>query len=255
MWYTPRVIPLAYSLISVILVSLISFIGVSVIALTEARLNKLLIYLVSFSAGALFGDVFIHLLPEFIEENGFDLYASFGVLAGIGSFFVLEKIVHWHHHHEIECENRPKPFAIVNLVGDGFHNLLDGVIIAGSYLFSIPVGIATTLAVILHEIPQEIGDFGILLYGGFKVRQALWFNFLTALSAVVGAVLVFILVGYVDGIESILIPYAAGGFLYVAGSDLIPELHKHTGLKTSLAQLAALMLGIAVMLGLLLIAE
>lgn len=251
--------PIAYTLLSVAIVSLISFGGVVTLSANVGRLNRMLIYLVSFSAGALFGDVFIHLLPEFFALNGFSLATSLFILAGIVSFFVLEKIIHWHHHHDIEhddeCADRPHPFALVNLVGDGFHNFLDGLIIAASYLLSVPVGIATTIAVVLHEIPQEIGDFGILLHGGFKVRQALLFNFLSALAAVAGGLSAFALAGGPVAIETMLVPFSAGGFIYIAGSDLIPELHKERALDASLLQLAAFIAGIAVMLGLLFVAE
>jgi len=237
-----------YSLASVIIVSLISFVGVLTLSINVDKLKKILLYLVSFSAGALFGDVFIHLLPEAVKETGFGVNISIYVLLGIVAFFILEKIINWHHYHYPHTKEQVHPFAITNLVGDGFHNFIDGLIIAASYLVSVPVGIATTIAVLLHEIPQEIGDFGVLLHGGFTKTKALFFNFLTALMAVLGAVIALAINSEFSNITVFLIPFAAGGFIYVAGSDLIPELHKVVQLKQSLLQLLAFVSGILVML-------
>ena len=143
-------------------------------------------------------------------------------------------------------------FAYTNLVGDGLHNFLDGVIIAVSYFISLPVGIATTLAVVLHEIPQEIGDFGVLLHAGFSRGKALLLNFGSALLAVLGAIVTLIVGGNVPGVEKVLVPIAAGGFIYIAASDLIPELHKHSdGFRKNLLQLIAFLIGVGVMWALL----
>tara|TARA_Y100000310_G_scaffold342259_1_gene444725 strand:+ start:2685 stop:3443 length:759 start_codon:yes stop_codon:yes gene_type:complete len=244
-----------YTLLSVFAVSLISFIGVFTLSLRTARLKKFLILIISFSAGALLGDAFIHLLPEIVEEAGFGLNVSLGLLGGIGIFFVLEKFIHWEHcHGHMMEEGHVHAFAYTNLFGDGLHNFLDGMIIAASYLVSLPAGIATTVAVILHEIPQEIGDFGVLLHAGFSKGKALLVNFASGLVAVLGALFVFLLDGKISGVEEILVPIAAGGFIYIAASDLIPEIHKHSdsGWK-SLLQLIALTLGVAAMAALLLL--
>ena len=237
-----------YALISVIIVSLISLIGVFTFAVSEDKLKKVLIYLVSFAAGTLLGDAFIHLIPEAFQEIENTVWLSLSILAGILVFFVMEKFLHWRHCHEVACENHPHPFSYVLLVGDVLHNFIDGLIIAASYLVSIPVGIATTLAVIFHEIPQEIGDFGSLLYAGFKKTKALLFNFLTALTAVLGAIIVLTLNINDGSITKFLVPFAAGGFIYIASSDLIPELHKNTEPKKSFWQLFAFVLGIGLML-------
>ena len=238
---------LFYSLISVLFVSLISLVGILFLAIKAEKLKTILIYLVSFSAGALFGDAFIHLLPE-VAETGVTLTVSFSILGGILLFFILEKIIHWQHCHLPITAHHVHPFAYMNLVGDSLHNFIDGVIIAASYMLSIPAGIATTLAVLFHEIPQEAGDFGVLLHGGFSKTKALFMNFLTALTAFLGVIFAFLL-----GIDnSILISVAIGGFLYIAGSDLIPELHKETRLSKSLVQLLFFVIGIAIMLALLL---
>ena len=242
-----------YSLASVLIVSLISFVGLLTLTIKADKLKKILLYMVSFSAGALFGDAFIHLLPEAVEEIGFGLNISIYVLLGIGFFFIIEKFIHWRHCHIPNSKEHVHPFAMMNLFGDGVHNFIDGLIIAASYLVSIPVGIATTLAVILHEIPSEIGDFGVLLHGGFSKGKALFYNFVTALAAVLGAIVSLSISSYVENITVFLIPFAAGGFIYIAGSDLIPELHKEVKVKKSLLQFIAIVLGVLVMLLLLLL--
>lgn len=238
-----------YTILSVILVSLISLVGVITLSIKTKRLNKFLIYLISFSAGALLGDTFLHLLPELIEKNNFTIQTSLYIILGIGIFFILEKFIHWQHcHAHMSEENHIHPFAYINLVGDGLHNFIDGIIIATSYIISIPIGIATTIAVILHEIPQEIGDFGILLHSGFKKTKALLLNFASALFAILGAVIALFSFNIIKNIELILLPISAGGFIYIAGSDLIPELHKHSESATrSLLQLISIILGVLIM--------
>ena len=243
---------LIYSLISVVIVSLLSLVGVFSLSFKIDRLKKFLIYAVSFSAGALLGDVFVHILPEVAGEFGFGLSTSLYILLGIVVMFVVEKVIHWRHCHEPECSNHKKdvkPFALMNLVGDGVHNFIDGLIIGASYLVSIPLGIATTLAVVFHEIPQEIGDFGVLVHGGFSRGKALVFNLVTGLVSVVG-VLVVVLVG---NVASFVLPFAVGSFVYIAGVDLMPELHKERGLGASLGQLFFFLLGVGIMLILLLV--
>jgi len=233
--------------LSVFLVSLVSFVGVLSLAINADNLRKILIYLVSFSAGALLGDTFIHLLPEAAKESGFGLELSLSVLFGIIIFFFIEKIICWRHCHLPITKSHVHRFAYMNLIGDGLHNFLDGAIIAASYIVSLPVGVATTLAVVLHEIPQEIGDFGVLLHGGFSKGRALFVNFLSALAAVLGCIVTLWLLGSFANLEKILIPIAAGGFIYIAGSDLIPELHKERTLWRSLLQIVFIILGIAIM--------
>jgi len=236
-----------YSLVSVSIVSLISFLGLLTLSIKIDKLKKILLYMVSFSAGALFGDAFIHLLPEIIKEVGFGVNISIYVMSGIGFSFIIEKFIHWRHCHIPHSKEHIHPFAMMNLFGDGVHNFIDGIIIGASYLVSVPVGIATTLAVILHEIPSEIGDFGVLLQGGFTKAKALFYNFITALTAVLGAIVSLLISSYVENITTFLIPFAAGTFIYIAGSDLIPELHKEVEVKKSLFQFIAIVLGVLVM--------
>jgi zinc and cadmium transporter len=240
-----------YTLISVVIVSLISLVGVFTLAVKPEKLNRILIYLVSFAAGTLLGDAFIHLIPEAYEESGNTGAIPIYLLSGILIFFILEKFVHWRHCHKVACDDHPHPITYTILAGDTIHNFIDGLIIAASFIVSIPVGIATTAAVIFHEIPQEIGDFGSLVYGGYARTKALLFNFLTAISAIIGAIIVLTL-NINDGVLiEFLVPFAAGGFVYIASSDLIPELHKNTEPKKSFWQLVTFVLGIGLMLVLL----
>lgn len=238
-----------YSFVSAVIVSLVSLLGIATLWLRDDILKKILIYFVSFSAGAMLGDVFFHLLPE-ISENGISVEASAFVITGIASFLVLEKIIHWRHCHIPISDEHVHPLAIMNLLGDLVHNFIDGLIIGASYIISVPVGIATTLAVILHEIPQELGDFGVLLHGGYTKAEATIFNFLTALTAIAGVAVTLALSRSVENLTMFIVPFAAGGFIYIAGSDLIPELHKEVDYKKSIVQIISFAFGAAVMLAL-----
>ncbi|MFQ5711707.1 MAG: ZIP family metal transporter [Candidatus Geothermarchaeales archaeon] len=239
-----------YTLGSVFIVSSISLIGVLTFSMKEDVLKNILLYLVSFSAGGLMGDAFIHLLPEVVEQVGFELNISLYILFGIIFFFIVEKLIHWRHCHIPISEDHPHPFVHMNLLGDAVHNFIDGLIIGGSYLVNTPLGIATTLAIVFHEIPQEIGDFGVLLHGGFSRSRALLFNFLCAVTAIVGTIVALFLSSYIKDFSMLLIPFAVGGFIYVAGSDLIPELHKERKPLKSALQLGTFILGILIMLAL-----
>jgi len=234
-----------YALLSVLIVSLVSFSGAFALALNDKKLKKILLYLVSFSAGALLGDAFFHLLPETVASLGFGVEVSFYVLLGIVFSFVIETFIHWRHCHIPTTKEHVHAFAYMNLLGDGVHNLIDGLIIGASYLVSIPLGVATTVAVVFHEIPQEMGDFAVLIQGGFAKEKALFFNFLTSLTSLLGLFLAFFLARYVEGVTLFLVPFAAGGFIYIACSDLIPELHRvKSETQKAIFQLVFFLLGI-----------
>ncbi|MDQ3955387.1 MAG: ZIP family metal transporter [Actinomycetota bacterium] len=240
------------ALAAVALVSALSLIGSLTLVGASKVLDKFLIFVISFAAGALLGDAFLHLLPEIAEsERGFDFLASMSVLGGITGFFLLEKGLHWHHAH-FPHEEVVHPVAVSNLIGDGLHNFVDGAIVAGSFLVSPQLGIATTIAVVLHEVPQELGDFAILVHAGLKPRRALLLNFLSGLVAIAGAVATLLL-DSIGGIEQFLVPFSAGAFIYIASTDLIPELHKEPEPMKSVAQGLALIGGIAVMAALTLV--
>ncbi len=236
-----------YTLVSVVLVSLLSLIGVLFISLDDQRLRRLVFLLVSLAVGALFGDVFIHLLPEtFASAKG--MAPSLAVLGGIFLFFILEKFLHWRHQHLTDSGSSVRPLGYMNLVANGLHNLLDGLMIGAAYLVSLPVGLATSTAVVLHEIPHEIGDFGILIHAGFSRRRALLFNFLSACLAIVGALAALLIGGRMAEFSRLMIPLTAGGFIYIAGSDLLPELHEESKPSQSLAQLLAILCGVCLMM-------
>jgi zinc and cadmium transporter len=238
---------------SVVIVSLISLLGTVVIVASQKKLCQLITILVSLAVGAMFGDAFIHIIPELYSEGNSSILNSLFILVGV-LFFVMEKFLHWHHyHHHHDKEQHIEPVGYLNLISDGLHNFIDGLIIAASFLIDREIGIATTLAVILHEIPQELGDFGLLLHAGFKKRQALLLNLLSASLAIVGAILILIIGQHLNGIIPFILAIAAGGFIYIAGSDLVPELHKQIGFKASLGQFFTVGLGIGVMFLLLLI--
>lgn len=225
-----------------LIISLISLIGILFLGLKEELLKKFLLLLVGLSAGSLLGDAFLHLLPEAVDE-GIIVYIY--VIIGFCLFFIVERILHWHHCHNETCDFHG--FTYMNLIGDGIHNFIDGLIIAGSFLVSIPIGIASSIAILFHEIPQEIGDFGVLIHGGFSRTKALMYNLFSALFAVLGGFIGYFISSSSDVI-SFLLPFAAGGFIYIGASDLIPELHKEKDFKKSVLSFFSFLIGIAIML-------
>lgn len=236
---------LLYVFGSIFLVSIISLIGIIIFSLHASLVKHWLIPFVSLSAGTMLGAVFLHMIPEMAEdETSFRLQLVF-ILVGIAGSFLIEKFIHWRHCHELECHKHIHPVGIMNLIGDAIHNFLDGILIAASFMVNIPLGIATTTAVVLHEIPQEIGDFAVLLYSGYSKRKALLLNILSALTAFLGAGLVLVSKNSLPHIETFLLPIAAGNFLYIAGTDLIPELHKETVARKALVQFVLLIFGMA----------
>lgn len=240
-----------YALLATLITSLISLIWIFTLGFKTEKLKKILIFFIAFSAWTLLWDAFFHLLPEVIEEYGFWVPVSLSLLAWILIGLITEKIIHRNHCHLPITHDHVHPFAKMNLVGDMMHNLIDWIIIWIAFLWSTEIWIATTIAVILHEIPQEIGDFGVLIHWWFTKKKALILNFLTALTAFIGVGIAFLLNNYIENISSILTPLAAGMFIYIACSDLIPELHKDTKLNQSLGQIFLFLCGIWVMLSLL----
>ena len=230
-------------------VSLISFIGIFTLSLKEEILRKYIFVFISVAVGALLGDALIHLIPEALETSLNTTVTGVLIIAGILFFFILEKFLHWHHHGEDKEDNYIHPVGKLVLFSDGIHNFMDGIIIGASFLVSTSVGLATTLAVILHEIPQEIGDFAVLLHSGYTKRRALWLNFLSALTAILGALLL-LTIGEVVKVSTWFLPIAAGGFIYIAVADLIPELHKTKEVKPSVLQIAGVCIGVLAMVAL-----
>ena len=235
---------LGYILLATFIVSLFSFVGVLSLALKDKILNKILLVLIGLSAGALMGGALLHLLPEAVEKsNKLDVYLL--VLVGFILFFLIEKVLHWRHCHKEHCDVHT--FHYMNLVGDSIHNFIDGLIMAASYVVSLPLGVTTTIAIATHEIPQEIGDFGVLLYGGFSKRKAILLNFVVALTAVFGGIVGFFISSLVEDIELYILPFAAGGFIYIAATDLVPEIRKELDMRKYMATLLVFICGILIM--------
>jgi zinc and cadmium transporter len=225
------------------IVSLMSLVGACLLSVREATLQHVSALLVAFASGALIGGVFFHLLPEALALAGEQMFPF--VVVGIVVFFALEKFLAWRHCHAGRCDVHT--FTYLNLIGDGLHNFLDGILIAGSFLVSVELGVITTVVVVFHEIPQELGDFGVLIYGGFSRTQALMCNLLSALAAVAGGMAAYGFSLSVSNLQAPLLALAAGGFLYVALVDLLPELHKQRKPSESLTQFVLLLFGVGVL--------
>jgi len=226
-------------------------VGALTLVLKRNLLDRSIFILVSLAVGALLGDVFIHIIPEAYEGMASSVTISYLIIGGILIFFILEKFLHWHHHTMDHAEEHTHPIGNMVLVGDGVHNFIDGMLVAASYLVSVEVGIATTIAVVLHEIPQEIGNFGVLIHSGYKSQKALWYNFLSALTAFAGAIVALVLGSFTEEFALWLLPITAGGFIYIALSDLIPELQKNQNSGQGLLQVIAIIIGVATMVSLL----
>ncbi|MDH5419468.1 MAG: ZIP family metal transporter [Candidatus Bathyarchaeota archaeon] len=243
---------LLYAILAVAVVSLLSLVGVFAISLKESTLDRILFVLLSFSAGSILGAAYLDLLPEAIEFLGEEQLSVTVIYVTIGflGFFFLERNIYWYHGHvhgnqsDVEEKMVIKKFVYLNVIGDGVHNLIDGMIIAASFFINISVGLATTIAVIFHELPQEIGDFGVLVYGGLTRYRALFVNFLSALTAVVGVFVSNYLSIHTENFIGLLIALAAGGFIYLAASELIPEIRKEENVGKSMIQFILFVFGI-----------
>ncbi len=236
-----------FTILSVLIISLGSIVAAIPLLIKKKILKTTQLFLLSFSVGVLLSTVFIGLLPEAVA-HGYDLSLGLNILSGFLVMFVLEKFVHFHHskkHEHDDCgHSHAYSMAPVNLIGDAVHNFIDGMVVAGSYAVSITLGITTTISVLFHELPQEIADFGVLLYSGLSKKKALWLNFISALTSMIGAVIGIVLAGRLHGFTEFVLPFAAGNFLYISASNLLPELHRHCKLKDTFYHLLAILLGI-----------
>ncbi len=237
-----------YTLASVVAVSLVSLTGIMIISLNRRALQEVVFVTVSLAVGAMFGDAFIHLLPEAFAHPGSSTATALSILTGILVFFLLEKFLLWRHDHVPHDDNTIHPVGYISIVADGLHNFIDGLLIGTSYLASPSIGLATTLAVLLHEVPQEIGDFGVLVHAGFSRKRALMLNFASASLGIAGAIVALVAGVQLAAWPTFILPLTAGGFIYIAGSDLVPELHKERHPVRSLLQLACIAVGIGLML-------
>ncbi|ELZ10729.1 zinc/iron permease [Halovivax asiaticus JCM 14624] len=241
--------PLGWILLTTLLISLFAWIGVFTLYLADHLVERLLLWLVAFAAGALLGGAFFHLLPRAIRSHG-SLHTRglfVALVVGFAFFYVLEQFIHWHHHHGTDHEHEPVTYLV--LVSDSLHNFIDGIVIAGAFLIDVEVGLVTAFAIALHEIPQEIGDFGILVYGGFDKVRALAVNFATALTVVLGGLVGYALSGVVGEPPVALLTFAAGNFIYIASSDLIPEINAEAEVRNRLGYFVVFVAGLGVMYG------
>ncbi len=223
---------------------IVAFAGAFALALKGNTFQRVLFGLVAFAAGSMIGGALLHLLPESIESGLFDIDAVMLIfIAGFSAFFLIERVLHWHHCHSGNCEVHTYTYLI--LFGDGIHNFIDGLVIAAAFLTDTGLGLTTSFLILAHEIPQEMGDFAVLLHGGMRRRKALMYNFVSQLTAVIGG-----LAGYFffsDAMRTFMLPFAAGGFVYIAASDLIPELHKDPKLSRAMAAFGLFIAGVAFM--------
>ena len=227
-----------------------ALIGGIILLSKEKFALKISHFLASFAAGILLGTAFFDLLPEAVhkgEETGINIFPW--ALFGIVLFFLLERFIHWFHHHEEfhKDEEESKSTLPLIIFGDTMHNFIDGVVIAATFMVSIPLGIATSLSVFAHEIPQEIGDFGLMLHKGLKPKKIILVNVLSAAIAFLGAILTYSLGNILEGYIPVFLAITAGFFIYIASSDLIPEIHHEKRKGFAFVESALLILGVVVM--------
>ena len=231
-------------ILATFLITLCVWVAVLFIFIKKELLNKITVFLVSLSAGSLMGGAFLHLLPEAAEKININLLFEIFLISFV-IFFLIEKLLHWRHCHKADCPIHT--FGYMNLIGDSIHNFIDGLIIASTFMINPALGISTTLAIAIHEIPQEIGDFGVLIHAGLKNKTALLVNYAVALTVVLGGIVGYFSFSYLHNILPYLLPFAAGGFVYIAASDLMPEIRKESGLKKSMASFLVFLAGIMLM--------
>lgn len=241
--------PLLWIILSTFMISLISLIGCLVLVIKEDYMNKILLILVALSAGGLMGGAFLHLLPEAISEVGSSPSATFNLftylIIGFCTFLIMEQFIEWYHeHYNI---HKKKPVSYLVLFSDLIHNFIDGLVVSGAFMIGIDLGLATTLAIILHEIPQELGDFAILIYGGFKKKSALLWNYTSGVTSILGGVVGYYLSTMISDLAILLLSFAAGNFIYIAASDLIPEIKHSIGVGRSLIHFGTFLIGILLM--------
>lgn len=236
---------LVWIVVGGVLMSAIAMIGSVTLILKPATLQRLLLPLVAFAAGSLIGGAFFHMIPAALDAIGDSFTIGVLVVAGFTVFFMLEQWLHWHHCHRAQSDCK-QPLTYLILIGDGLHNFLGGLAIAGTFLIDVRLGITSWLAAAAHEVPQELGDFGVLMHGGWSRGRALLFNVLSGLTFLLGGLVAYALSSQVD--VNWLIPFAAGNFLYIGASDLIPEVNKHRDANANTIHLVSFILGLVLLL-------
>lgn len=254
---------LSYILLSTLFVSVLSMVGIAIFHFTKKMMNKFLLSLVALSAGAMLGNALFHLLPEAIEaaeETGIGLFKMMLILTGgFVLAFLFEQLFAWHGCHTAShqdgqdpayhCHRDEKPFAHLVLLSDGVHNFIDGLILSAAFIVSPALGLSTTFAIALHEVPQELGDYAVLVYGGYERKKAFLFNLLSASTVILGGVLGFFLAGSIENMTPFLLPFAAGSFLYIAAADLLPELKHDEKVRETIMHFSIFLLGLMIMIG------
>jgi len=237
--------PLILILLFTFIDGLLAFVGIFSLWMSDETFSKMLLALVSLSAGALLGGAIFHLFKKSLEYVSYNT-SAYIMISGLLFFFIMERYMHWHHEHKWEKDNTSKihPTSMLILFGDGIHNIFDGLIIAGSFLVSVKLGLTTSLMVFLHEIPQELGDFGALVYYGMDKKAALIYSFLAQLTCILGGILGYFVDKAFKIFPHYLLPFAAGGFLYISMSDLIPEIHKEKNIKKATISAIVFVLGL-----------
>lgn len=234
------------ALTAAFIVSALSLIGALSLFLKDKSLNSVLLLFVSFSAGSLMGGAFFHLLPEALDMESNASLVFFYLLCGFCLFFILERVLRWRHCHQEGCETH-EHLGWMNLIGDGLHNLIDGIVIMAAFAINPALGLTVTISIAFHEIPQELGDFGVLIFSGFSKAKALIYNFVSAGLSIFGVLIGFFLLDKIPGIQTFLLCFAAGGFIYISASDLIPEIHQEKATNKSILAFVVFLAALALM--------
>jgi len=231
------------------LIAASSLSGTFVLFVPREKLNRIISHLISFAVGAMLGGAFLHLIPQAFQHDAVGSDTPLYIVAGIMGFFILERFLHAHHEHHLDGQHQhTEPIVKMSIVGGTMHNLVDGMIVAASYTVSVEAGVVATSAILLHQIPQEIGDVGVLIHGGLEPRRALGYNFVSGLGAVVGAGISLVAGAITDGFAPVIVALTAGSFIYIAASDLIPDLRRSAGHRASLEQFLLMGAGVLLML-------
>lgn len=237
---------LLYILLATGVISLFSLVGILFLSAKKKFVERIIVLLISLAAGTMMGGTFLHLLPEASEfMEGTQLFMM--VLLSFILFYLIERVLHWRHCHHDDCKVHSKSVGYLNLIGDGIHNFIDGMVVASAFMADFRLGLVTTLAISMHEIPQEIGDFGVLLRAGFTKKKALLLNLASALAAVLGAFVSYFASHQVENLTAYMLPIAAGGFLYISASDLLPEIRKEENMKKAIVSFVVFLFGVWLM--------
>jgi zinc and cadmium transporter len=238
-------VTLLFIVASGILMSCIALVGAVAVFIREETLKKALLPMVALSAGSLLGAALFHMIPKTVEQFENSMLGYIWVAVGFAVFFCLEQFLHWHHCHRPTSEHHHAPTYLL-LIADGLHNLVGGLTVGAAFMFDFRLGVTTFLAEAAHELPQEIGDFGVLVHGGWSVKKALIYNFLSSSTFMVGALGAYLASAAID--IAYVVPFAAGNFLYIAAVDLVPEVNKHAKLTTSILHFGCFLAGLTMLL-------